>query len=96
MSAVLSASANEVAILNRLLRPERDNLPVAAARALLEIDFDDGDRRRMRELSQKARDGTLTPAEQVEIDSYEVVGHLVALLHSKARRSLKKRNGKGD
>jgi hypothetical protein len=42
----------------------------------------------MRELSAKARDGTLTPAERDEVNNYERVGHLVNILQSKARRSL--------
>ena len=44
----------------------------------------------MRELSEKAREGALTPAEQVEIDNYERAGHVLSLMKSKARRSLKR------
>jgi hypothetical protein len=43
----------------------------------------------MHELAAKAREGTLTPAEQHEAESYERIGHLVALWRSKARKSLK-------
>jgi hypothetical protein len=81
---------DEVTILSRLIRPDRNGLPAAAARAFLKIDFDGSDRERMHELSAKARNGKLTKAEQSEIASYEVVGHLLDLLHSKARRSLKR------
>jgi hypothetical protein len=81
---------DEVTILSRLIRPERNGLPAAAARAFLKIDFDDSDRERMHELSAKARIGKLTKAEQSEITSYEVVGHVIDMLHSKARRSLKR------
>jgi hypothetical protein len=81
---------DEVTILGRLIRPERNNLPPTAARAILKIDFDPSDRERMRELSEKARAGTLTRDEQAEINSYELVGHLLDLLHSKARQSLKR------
>jgi hypothetical protein len=95
MPAVRATPESEMTILNRLIRPERNNLSSTAARAILKIDFDRSDRERMRELSQKARDGTLSRQEKVEIDSYEVVGHLLGLLHSKARRSLKRRNGNG-
>jgi hypothetical protein len=95
MPATPTIPRNGVSILNRLIRSDRRTLPVTAARAILKINFDDDDRRRMRELSQKARDGTLSAEEQDEIDSYELVGHLLALMHSKARQSLKKRNGAG-
>jgi len=44
----------------------------------------------MRELSQKANEGILTAEEQSQIDGYNHVRHLLALLQSKARLSLKK------
>jgi hypothetical protein len=95
MTAKSAVPGNGVSILDRLIRPGRKTLPVTAARALLAINFEESDRQRMRGLSQKARDGTLSPEEKAEIDSYELVGHLLALLHSKARQALKKRNGGG-
>jgi hypothetical protein len=45
----------------------------------------------MNELAEKARRGTLTPSEKAAIDSYELVGHLLALLHAKARHTLSER-----
>lgn len=93
MPVTASNGASEVAILNRLIRPGAKDLPVSAARAFLKINFDASDTARMRELAQKARDGRLTPAEQDEINGYERVGHLLGLLHSKARRALKARGG---
>ena len=46
------------------------------------------DQQRMAELADKAQAGALSPDEQVEIDSYVNLTHLVALLKSKARVSL--------
>ena len=43
----------------------------------------------------KAKAGTLTADEQVEIDNYERVGHMLSLMKSKARRSLKGRRDNG-
>ncbi len=43
----------------------------------------------MRELLAKAKEGTLTANEEVEMDNYERVGHMLSLMKSKARRSLK-------
>jgi phage gp29-like protein len=43
----------------------------------------------MRELLAKAKKGTLTANEEVEMDNYERVGHMLSLMKSKARRSLK-------
>ena len=47
-----------------------------------------------RDLSAKARDGALSSAEQEELDRYERVDHMLALLKSKARRSVKERKVK--
>jgi hypothetical protein len=94
MAAESILPVSDVAILDRLIRPERDDLSAAGARDLLRIDFEPGDRERMRQLALKAQDGALTAAEQSEITEYERVGHLLALLHSKARQALKKRRRK--
>jgi hypothetical protein len=85
-------SNSETAILDRLILPERADLPVEAAQYLLALGFDGADRERMNSLAVKAREGDLSPDEAREIDNYRHVGHLVALLQSKARRSLQ-RNG---
>jgi hypothetical protein len=87
------ASTSEVAILSRVLEPDKPTLSPEAARALLALDFSRADKERMRELSAKAREGTLTPAEQAATDNYERVGHMLNILQSKARRSLRGRDG---
>jgi hypothetical protein len=89
MSSPISPVDSDAAILTRLIEPEVENLPPGVARYLLSLDFCQRDRDRMHELAAKARDGTLTPAEQHEAESYERVGHLVALWRSKARKSIK-------
>jgi hypothetical protein len=83
---------SEVAIFSRVLEPDRGTLTAAAARAILDFDFSQVDKDRMRQLSFKAREGTLTAEEQAAIDSYERVGHILSLMKSKARRSLKGRS----
>jgi hypothetical protein len=64
----------------------------AAARALLKLQFGEADKARMRELSAKARAGTLTPGDRDEIEQYERVACTLDILHSKARRVLKRRS----
>lgn len=88
---------SEGAIFSRVLQPDRGSLPVAAARAILELGFSQDDQERMRALSAKARDGSLSADEQAEINNYERVGHMLALMKLKANRSLKERTdgGKG-
>ncbi len=88
MSAV-SLESNEVAILGRILRPDAPTFSPEGARDILALDFDQADKDRMRELSAKARAGTLTAEEDAEAGRYELIGHLLSMMQSKARRSLK-------
>jgi hypothetical protein len=85
-------ASTELAILGRVLEPEEPTLSPEAARSILELDFRPKDRERMEELAAKARKGTLSPEEEVEIDSYEKAGHVLSLMKAKARVSLKKKS----
>jgi hypothetical protein len=89
MSSSTVSVDSDVAILSRLIAPDVENLPPAVARYILGLQFCQSDHDRMHALAAKAREGTLTTAEQSEVESYERIGHLVALLQSKARKSLK-------
>jgi hypothetical protein len=84
------------AILNRVIRPERDDLCPEAARSLLKLAFEQTDLDRMHELAVKNQHGGLTPEEQAEIVEYRQVGLLLDLLKSKARLSLRKRGLSGE
>ena len=86
-------NASDVAILSRVLEPDKPTLSPQAARAILALDFAPADKECMRQLTAKARAGTLTPREEVAIDNYERVGHVINIMQSKARRSLKGRRG---
>jgi hypothetical protein len=77
-------------IWDRVIQSSERPSPVAA-RALLKLQFPDEDLRRMSELAKKARHGTLTAEEEVESDAYEQLGCLLDILHSRARRVLKRR-----
>src|SRR5215472_17301393 len=82
------AGNSEVSILNRMLRPEAPMISPEAARDILGWDFDPADKDRMRQLSAKARTETLTAVEDAEAGRYELLGHLLNIIQSKARRSL--------
>jgi hypothetical protein len=82
----------ETAILSRLIEPESSGLALEAARYVLTLEFKDPDQQRMNELAEKARDGALTTGEERELENYRHVGHLLALLRSKARVSLRQLN----
>jgi hypothetical protein len=80
----------EPAILSRVIEPERADLAPELARYVLQLDFRPADHERMEELAARATAGSLTADEQVEVENYRHVGHLLALMQSKARLSLKK------
>lgn len=81
---------SEGEILSRVIGPDRPSLSSDAAHSLLSLSFDSEDVAYMNELSRKAGEGTLTPEEQEDLNNYERVGHLLAILQSKARLSLKR------
>ena len=86
MSIALAEQVNNgVAILSRVLEPESVPMTPDAARTLMSFKFSVRDERRMNRLAAKARQGTLTPAEQAEAEQYNLVSHMLALLQAKAR-----------
>jgi hypothetical protein len=82
---------SDAAILRRIFEPEKPTLSIAVARVILGLDFNEADKALMRQLSSKAKLGTLTSEEQAAANSYERVGHVINILQSKARKSLKRR-----
>lgn len=83
------ATTSESEILGRVIAPESPTYSRAAAEAIQELHFTQQDRSRMDDLAAKAQAGTLSAEERAAIESYERVGTFLALLKSKARRSLK-------
>ena len=84
-----SINASEAALWGRLLDPVSADLSPEAARYILGLQFPQPDIDRMHELAEKARAGALTLEEHIEMDNYERVGHVLSLMKSKARKSLK-------
>lgn len=78
----------EASILARVIAPDEPTLPPAVATELLKWGFPDVDKQRMSELAAKARQGTLSPEEQVDIEGYERVSSFLGLVKSKARQTL--------
>jgi len=70
---------------------KRDLSP-AAARSLLGFGFSERDHARMAELSHGAQLGKLTSAEQQELDTFERLGCVLDILHSRAGQVLKKKS----
>ncbi len=90
----MQKSAASKEIWDRAIRLDGD-LPPTAAKALLKLGFSEPDHDRMSALSAKARAGRLTSREQLQMDTFEQLGCLLDILHSKARRALKKHRSAG-
>ena len=60
------------------------------ARHLLDLSFSRSHQQQGDALSQKARAGSLTPAERAELDEFIRVADLLAILQSRARQALKR------
>ena len=85
---------SEADIFSRVFEPVENNMSPEVANDILKLDFNPVDRDRMNVLAEKARVGSLRPAEDDELEKYIRVGHLLSILQSKARQSLKKGRNK--
>ncbi len=79
---------SENAIFARLIKADDGNLSGELASYVLTLGFGEDDQARMRELAARNQEGALTPDEVEELRGYVKAGHLLALLQSKARKSL--------
>jgi hypothetical protein len=94
MKTASLAPKTETEIWLRILHPDEPLSP-PVARAILGLSFPETDVGRMHELSAKARAGTLTPAEDAEMDEFERVGSILSTLKSKARQLLRRSRRRG-
>ena len=79
-----------VAVWHHVLR-FNDSITPAAARALLKFQFTSAEVERLQDLAAQARRGKLSASDAIEIDTFERLGCLLDILHSNARRVLKRR-----
>jgi hypothetical protein len=82
---------SQAAIFARLWEMKDGRLPRALARHVLKLRFPEPDKARMHELATKNQQERISPAEREELDNFILVGDLLALLQSKARKSLRQR-----
>ena len=88
--SVVIAENSASAIWQRTIETNRSSLDATAARALLRLRFSRADLERADQLAAKARGGSLTTAEERELEDYRAVGTAIELLKSKARLALKR------
>jgi hypothetical protein len=84
-------ATSEIAMFGRLIAAEDGNLDHDLARYVLTLGFSQADQDRMNKLAARNQEGSLSAIEREELQNYVRSGHLLALLHSKARKSLKRR-----
>jgi hypothetical protein len=89
MSTVTENS--HAAIFGRLIESDQEDLPPDLARYLLRLAFPTQNRARVNELAAKSREGSLNAEERNELERYNLVGDVLTLWQSKARRSLNRR-----
>jgi hypothetical protein len=89
-----AGATSEVAILGRLFLNGNAELTPPRARYLLELGFSEEDQRRVHELATRNQDGCLSDAEREELLGYAKAGCLLGILHSRARRALRKSKGR--
>jgi len=80
----------EFAIFARLLNNHKGGMAPRLARYVLTLGFSAAEQARMEELAVRNQDGCLSSDDREELMNYVKAGHLLALLHSKARKALKK------
>jgi hypothetical protein len=86
-----SSSNSDIAMFGRMIQAENGDLDPQLACYVLTLRFPVSDQQRMKDLASRNQDGLLSATESAELQSYVRSGHLLALLHSKARKSLKQR-----
>jgi hypothetical protein len=90
-TATGKARPSDIAIFGRLLENGKAAMSPALARYVLTLGFDEAEQARMRDLASRNQEGTLPAEGREELLSFVRAGHLLALLHSKARTALKKK-----
>ena len=83
-----TTEVTETEIWIRVIQPAKGDLSPEAAREWLRLRLSSVDVERVRALSQKADEGTLTLDEERELDAFLNVGSVLELLKAKARLSL--------
>lgn len=93
MSPITLSTRSPAAIWERVLLPAKQDVSLEQSQYFLRLRFPPRDVRRMNALSSKARQGTLNPEEDEELETYIRIGHLLGILQSRARQVLKQAGG---
>jgi len=75
---------------------DAERMTPTVARHILKLGWSAGDEIRMRELSARNTDGTISEADRREFDEYVQAGLTLSILHSRARKVLRGRAARGN
>jgi len=78
-----------IAILDQLADLDVRSISPETAQTLLKLRFDEFHHERFNLLTAKAREASLTPSEQEDLDEYLQTADILAIVQSKARQALK-------
>ena len=78
-----------IAILDQLAELDVRSISPDTAQTLLKLRFDEFHHERFNLLTAKAREASLTPSEQEDLDEYIQTADILAIVQSKARQALK-------
>ena len=82
-------ATTEMSIWEMILRPHFGEMTPQTARTILDLSIPENERARMKALLAKAKAGTLSREESLDLDEYERAGNMLSVLKVKARRILK-------
>jgi hypothetical protein len=82
-------ATTEVTIWEMILRPHFGEMTPKTAQTILALGIPEVERERMKVLLAKAKTGTLSPEESLDLNEYERAGNILSILKAKARRVLK-------
>jgi hypothetical protein len=79
---------SEATLFARILTNGQGEMSSDLARYILTLGFGEEDQARMQDLAQRNQEGALSAEEHEELMHFVGAGHLLALLHAKARKAL--------
>jgi hypothetical protein len=85
----MDTTPSEGALLDDLLEPFGACLTPEVAQRLVNLQANETVLARVEELADKCNEGTLTPDERAEYESYVHVNHVMTMLKAKARKFLR-------
>ncbi len=84
----------ELNIWEMILRPRFGEMTAATARSILELSIPEAELARMKTLLAKAKAGSITREEILDLDEYERAGNMLSILKAKAKRVLRPKKEK--